>query len=29
LFPFVDTVAKLDVTIAEAVENIDIGMSTY
>jgi phosphoribosylaminoimidazolecarboxamide formyltransferase/IMP cyclohydrolase len=29
LYPFVDTVAKLDVTIADAVENIDIGMSTY
>jgi hypothetical protein len=25
LYPFVDTVAKPDVTIADAVENIDIG----
>jgi phosphoribosylaminoimidazolecarboxamide formyltransferase/IMP cyclohydrolase len=29
LYPFVDTVAKSDVTIADAVENIDIGMSAY
>ena len=29
LYPFVDTVAKSDVTIADAVENIDIGMSVY
>jgi len=29
LYPFVDTVAKPDVTIADAVENIDIGMSVY
>jgi phosphoribosylaminoimidazolecarboxamide formyltransferase/IMP cyclohydrolase len=26
LYPFVDTVAKLGVTISDAVENIDIGM---
>jgi phosphoribosylaminoimidazolecarboxamide formyltransferase/IMP cyclohydrolase len=26
LYPFVDTVAKPDVTIADAVENIDIGV---
>lgn len=26
LYPFVDTVSKPDVTIADAVENIDIGM---
>jgi len=25
LYPFVDTVSKPDVTIADAVENIDIG----
>ena len=29
LYPFVDTVAKSDVTVADAVENIDIGMSVY
>ena len=29
LYPFVSTVAKSDVTIADAVENIDIGMSAY
>lgn len=27
LYPFVDTVSKPDVTIADAVENIDIGRS--
>jgi phosphoribosylaminoimidazolecarboxamide formyltransferase/IMP cyclohydrolase len=26
LYPFVDTVAKPGITIADAVENIDIGM---